>query len=439
MKRIFVIVLAIMMVAGMAYAEDRLQLTGQMRVRAWDTSGKSVNWDLDADGMPTDATTVDDVDQSYFDQRFRVGAEINVADGVKGVLRFDFAEDAWGSPDWEGSRYGSGTELQVDRAYLDVTKGIVNVRAGQQLLPLGNYIAADGNQTGLLLTLKMPVTLNLAYIKLDERDSYEDEEDDGTADLDAYAAQLTYAQDNFAVQAFYATVKDGNDDGLEPNVIGFTGKVNVGIVTIKGELDIFGGEIGKNVLGTADDIDVMGTQFWGNAEAAVMDNLKVGVDLIYSDGNDSDGDEIKLTYLSDWGDWVISDRGPFNTDITPLGGADAMDPDIFGAASSYLEARMGGAVPNVGGQGGAIGGGVYATFTAMEGLDLTAQVMYLSADEDSDTWFYDDATIFNIGADYMFAPNSHLMMQYSKTDWSTEIDDLDDSYDVIVAQISIDY
>jgi len=437
MKRIFAMVLAIMMVAGMAYAEDRLALTGEVRARAWDTSGKSVNWDPNGDGDISDAT-VDDSDQSWFDQRFRVGATINVADGVKGVLRFDFGEKTWG--DLNSGHMPEANEIQTDRAYLDVTKGIVNIRAGQQLLPLGNAIAVDGNDTGLLVTLGLPVTVNLAYVKLSERGDTEDEEDDGTADLDAFAGQLTYAQDNFAVQGFYCMVKDGNDDGFEPNVFGFTGKVNVGMVTIKGELDVFGGEIGKGVYGTADDIDVMGTQFWGNVEAAVMDNLKVGVDLIYSDGNDSDGDEIKLNALNNWGDWHISDRGPFNTEITPLGVSDAMDPDIFGATNDLLAVELGGDVANVvGGQGGAIGGGVYATFTAMEGLDLTAQVMYLSADEDSDTWLYDDVTIFNIGVDYMFAPNTHFWLQYSKTDWSTEIDELDDSYDVIAAQISINY
>jgi len=434
MKKIIILAIAAIFVGGMiadvAVAEDRLQLTGEVRARAWDVSTKSLTATYDE---VTDELTLDveDSDLSYFDQRFRVGATINVADGVKGVLRFDFAEDKWGSPDWSGVRYGSGTELQVDRAYLDVTKGMVNIKAGQQLIGLGNYIAYDNNTTGLALTLKTPVTVTLAYTKEDERGSYEDEEDDGTEDLDSYAVQVGFAQDNFGVKGFYAALKDGNDDGVEPNVFGIAGNVTLGKIAITAELDMFGG--------TIYDTDVMGTQFWGNAEMGLMDNLKVGVDLIYSDGNDTD-DEIKITALNDWGDWVIDDRGPFITEITPLGTAGVMDPDPFGFIGDILTAVGADSAGIVGGQGGAMGGGPYAVFTAMEGLDITGQVMYLAADEDSeDGGLYDNVTVLNLGADWMFAPNSHLWVQYSKADYSSEIDELDDSYDVMVAQISINF
>ena len=118
------------MIADVAVAEERLALDGSMRVRAW-------NWSVaDAD------------DANYVDQRLRVGATINVADGVKVVTRMDFAEDFWGSDNWASFRYNENTELQVDRAYLDVTKGMVNVKAGQALFALGNYIAYDNNGTG---------------------------------------------------------------------------------------------------------------------------------------------------------------------------------------------------------------------------------------------------------------------------------------------------
>jgi hypothetical protein len=434
MKRIFIIALATLFVAGMfaetALAEERLVLTGEVRVRAWDTSGISADIDPNEDGDLTDSEFTE-IDQNYFDQRFRVGATINAAEGVKGVLRFDFAEDKWGSDNWTGVRYNETSELQVDRAYLDVTKGMFNVKAGQQLIALGNMIAYDNNTTGLSLTLKTPVTVTLAYTKEDERGSLQDEDDDGNEDLDSYAIQVGFAQDNFGVKGFYAALKDGNDEGIEPNVFGIAANATLGMLSFKAELDVFGGEIG--------DVDVMGTQFWGNIEAAVMDNLKLGVDLIYSDGNDTD-DEVKLTALNDWGDWLLADRGPFNTEIANLGTADAMDPDIFGIVGDVLDATgVDTAGLPVGGQGGAIGGGVYAVFTAMEGLDIYGQVMYLSADEDSETWLYDDVTVFNLGADWMFAPNAHLWLQYSKTEWSTEIDDLDDSYDVMVAQLSINF
>jgi hypothetical protein len=412
------------MIAETAVAEDRLQLNGEMRVRAWDVSGKVI--DLEAD-------TVEDSDESYWDQRFRVGSTINVADGVKGILRFDFAEDKWGSDNWTGVRYSEAAEFQVDRAYLQVDKGMFSVSAGQQLIGLGNYIAYDNNGTGIKLSLKTPVIVTLGYTKESERGSYEDESDDGTEDLDTYLIDVGYAADNFAVHGFYASMMDGNDDGIEPNVFGVTGMFKAGMMTINAELNVFGGEI--------ETIDVMGTQFWGNVEFALMDNLTVGVDLVYSDGNDFDSNEIKITALNDWGDFHIADRGPFVTEITPMGGSDVFDPTPFALTDQLLdlagvdEFADGGSV--IGTQAGSMGGGVYATFTVMENLDLSGQVMWLTAD--ASDGIYDDVMTFNVGADWMFAPNSHIWLQYSKTDWSSDFDVLDDSYDVMVAQLSINF
>jgi hypothetical protein len=433
MKKLIVVAMAALFCAGIiantAVAEDRLQLTGEMRVRAWDVSTKAITLDPNEDGDIDDAT-VKDSDQNWFDQRFRVGATINVADGVKGILRFDFAEDDWGSDNWTGVRYSNDSELQVDRAYLQVDKGMIGVSAGQQLIYLGNMIAYDNNGTGIKLDIKTPVVITLGYTKEDERSSREDEEDDGSEDLDTYLVNLGYAADAFSVNAFYATMKDGNKDGIEPDVFGVQGSASMGMLSFNAELNIFGGEIGQ--------VDVMGTQFYGNVEAGIMDNLKLGVDLVYSDGNDTD-DEIKITALNDWGDWLIADRGPFNTDIAALGDADVMDPTPFALVDQVLD-LMGlsdAAAGIVGGQAGAIGGGVYAVFTAMEGLDITGQLMYLSADEDD--MVYDKVMIYNLGVEWMFAPNTTLAAQYSKTDWSSDIDELDDSYDVIVGRLQISF
>lgn len=430
MKKIIVLAMALMMVASLAYAEERLQLTGEMRVRAWDISTQAIDLDPNEDGDIDDAT-IEDSDRTYWDQRFRVGATINVAEGVKGVLRFDFAEDTWGSDNWTGVRFNESSELQVDRAYLDVTKGMFQVKAGQQLIGLGNYIAYDNNGTGIALTVKAPVTVTLGYTKESERGSTEDEEDDGTEDLDTYLVNVGYKADNFSVNGFYAAAKDGNDDGIEPNVFGVAAMFKAGMLTFNAEVNVFGGEV--------EDVDIMGTQFWGNVEAGLMENLKVGVDLVYSDGNDTD-DELKITALNDWGDWHISDRGPFNTDITPMGGSDVMDPTPFGLTDQVLELAGfdvddGGSV--IGTQAGAIGGGVYATFTAMEGLDITGQIMFLQAEEDD--MIYDDVLSLNLGVAWTFAPNTTLAAQYSKTEWSSDIDELDESYDVMVARLAINF
>jgi len=85
MRKLLVLLTAVALVVAftvpaMAAEKERLQLSGTMRVRAWDMNNYS-DWDDD-----NDADKI-----SYWDQRFRLGATINVAEGVSAHLRFDFS------------------------------------------------------------------------------------------------------------------------------------------------------------------------------------------------------------------------------------------------------------------------------------------------------------------------------------------------------------
>ena len=168
MKKLTICLLAVVFIAGVfaqsAIADDRLSLSGSMRVRAWSLENYS---DFDSDNG-TDKL-------QYWDQRFRLAATIKVAEGVTGHLRFDFAEEEWGNDDWRTVRYVGDNELQVDRTYLQVEKDLFVLKAGQILFGLGNYIVYDSQRTGVGLTLKLPVTVTLVYTKEDENGSYFEE------------------------------------------------------------------------------------------------------------------------------------------------------------------------------------------------------------------------------------------------------------------------
>ena len=169
MKKLLIVLLAFALVAGLftvAAAEDKLSLSGTMRVRAWAMENYS---DFD------DNDNGDDL--AYWDQRFRLAATIKANDAVSGHLRFDFAEDTWGSDNWSGagsrggSRYGAGSELQVDRAYFQVhLADWATVKAGQLFFSTGDrYIVYDNNCTGAVWQLKFnPVNVDLHYSKLNE-------------------------------------------------------------------------------------------------------------------------------------------------------------------------------------------------------------------------------------------------------------------------------
>jgi hypothetical protein len=405
MKKLLVLLMVLAFVApAMAVADDTLDLSGAMRVRAWTVNNSDYSDD-------------DEADLNYWDQRLRIQGVISPADGVKAVFRIDLAEDTWGGDNWEGSRYGSGSELQVDRAYLDVTKGMVNIKAGQQYMGLGNNFAYDDNATGVQITLKTPVAVRLGYNKRDENGSTNDSED-GNEDVDRYFIDLGYKTDAFSVNLFYAAQQDGVDDSKdEPTLLGVMGKFAVGPANVMAELNSFGGSY-KDGLG--DDIDYVGLQFIADVSMKFSDALTAGVNLIYSSGEDEDCEEKITKFPGAFGSAAYSDLGPFNTDIMPLGGDDVFDP-----AST---------------DSGAMGAGVYVNFMPMEGLTLSGQYVYLTAVEDgtdSRPDGFDSGYVFGVGVAYTITQNATLAAEYLMADWDTIEDEDIEALNVMVARIEV--
>jgi hypothetical protein len=408
---VFFMVLALVSPVVPAMAEDALDLSGTMRVRAWSKTNSNF-------------TDADDADLAYWDQRLRMQGVINAADGVKAVFRVDLAEDDWGSENWEGDRYSSEKELQVDRAYLDVTKGMVNVKAGQQYMGLGSTYAYDNNQTGLQISLATPVAVRFGYAKIDEgfqvlADDTEvgrdDESSIGTDDVDHYLIDVGYKSDAFSINGFYAMQTDGNDSGDEPTLIGVLATFGVGPINVVAELASFGGEQSATV-------DYTGTQFIANASMKFSDALTAGAVLIYSDGED-DADQEKITRFPNafFGSMYFSDLGAFHTDIAPLGSDDVFDPASTNA--------------------GAMGASLYGNFTVMEGLTLSAQYAYLTGSEDGTTTGdkFSNGYVANVSADYTLAPNATVAAVYLIADWETENDAELESLSVLGARLQVSF
>jgi hypothetical protein len=404
MKKLLVFFMVVAFIAPVvpAMAEDALDLSGTMRVRAWSVTNNGFS----------DADTAD---QAFWDQRLRMQGVINAADGVKAVFRVDLAEDDWGSENWEGDRYSSETELQVDRAYLDVTKGMVNVKAGQQYMGLGSTYAYDNNQTGLQISLATPVAVRFGYAKIDEGGGNDDESSLDTDDVDHYLIDVGYKSDAFSINGFYAMQTDGNDSGDEPTLIGVLATFNVGPINVVTELASFGGEQSATV-------DYTGTQFIANASMKFSDALTAGAVLIYSDGED-DADQEKITRFPNafFGSMYFSDLGAFHTDIAPLGSDDVFDPASTNA--------------------GAMGASLYGNFTVMEGLTLSAQYAYLTGSEDGTTTGdkFSNGYVANVSADYTLAPNATVAAVYLIADWETENDAELESLSVLGARLQVSF
>ena len=234
-------------------------------------------WDLD------DNDTSDEM--SWFEQRFRLGAKLNVVEGVTANLRFDFSEDYWGSDTWGGTttwpandgvrRFGGnrntgGNELQVDRAYIEVNKENYMFRVGQIYQGLGNGIVVDQNRTGLTVKAKLPVAVEVMYAKLSEGQNGSKNDDGTEQDSDFFALNAGFKKDDMSVNAFLATIINqtnlGDDD--TPLVIGVQGKTDINGIKLNCELDFFTGE-------QSSDVDYVGTQLFVDANTMVGDH-KIG-------------------------------------------------------------------------------------------------------------------------------------------------------------------
>lgn len=307
MNRIMQVMVALLAIAAIAtpvMAEDRLSLSGSMRVRGF-------YQDVD-NGLRFDDSA------AWNDQRLRVGGKISVAEGVSVNFRFDATESIENSSDgvaWGGdqsyisSRAKTETiagkevtanrkafapysnrraDIQFDKAYLQLEKFGYTLTAGQQ------YFGFLGTGTGSLLDTvgagfmvkRGPVTL----VHVKETDNTNGVfVDTGLKESSITGAKFDFKGDGFTVTPMvsYSNVSgDGDLLGL-----GLTGSVNLGVVALKGEIDYFDGETD----GVTDPKhDLKGLQVYLDASMALNETVTVGGILLYAQSQD--GTDEQVTY-----------------------------------------------------------------------------------------------------------------------------------------------
>ena len=400
--RKLLVVLMVLALAAPAMADSPVTISGM-----YDVMGVTSNNAADQNAIVPDTSDADDV--GYWFQRFRVGAKIQAADGVTGNLRFDFAEGVFGQDQgFSPFRANDTTELQVDRAYVDVNRGMLLVKAGLQFVPAGQTQVFRDNGPALQFILKTPVSVRLAYIKASEGTGLSDDDTLGTEDTDRYLLDIGYKSDAFKVNAFYVMQKDDSALENEPNVMGVNFGTKVGPVALKSELAIFGGD-------TAANVDYMGTQLSINGNMKLSDKLSLGVDVIYSDGTD-DPAEAKITYMGN----------PFARFDAEKGGLMGWDNIIYGRVPAVNPAAAPGGFMNgdffdpFQTESGALTLGVGAKFDPMDALTFIGMVHYMSASEDglsdaADKKF-DSGYAVLLAAVYQLAPKTSLIATYHTID-----------------------
>ena len=396
MKKLLAVLLVLAFAAVPAMADDALDVSGSMRIEAYSISNEAFNDD-------------DARDRQNWDQRFRLQLKMQPADGVMAVFRSDLNETQWSGSSDQGSSgarpsFGTAGEMMIDRAYLSVDRGMVNVTGGRNAYNLGMGHAYNNQDTGVQLTIKTPLAIRIGFVKESETnfgtddpatthdETLSDDQDLGTEDIDQYYVDFGFKTDAFGINLFYAMQVDGDEDRAEePTLLGAMGSFAIGPVNVKAEIDLFGGSAGSG----AAERDYTGMQFYADASMALSDMLTVGADFVYSDGNDST-DETKIVGMprAVFGDYIYTDNrlgGPNPGEMEPL------DNDIFSVDPEDADA-------------GALGIGPYIVYKPIADLEIGAGIRYLMGNEDIDT--VDNMLIYQVGVTWAMAPSTQLQLQY---------------------------
>jgi hypothetical protein len=383
------ILLAAALVAAMvipAVAEDRLKLSGEMRVRGWYTDYS--NGDID----PYDGGTA-----TWADQRLRIGGNFAVAEGVSVTFRFDITESNWGTTG-NGAGFGSGRSgsdgsNQWDRAHMDLTKGNFHLRAGQFLQVYSMTDSFDSQDNGFSADYKLSNGSINATFLLDNCNEA------GTQSN----CKLAQNQDTFLTGLKYSGKFDtvgldlygGNwhgDNGMNVSYGGVNVMTNFDAFKLAAALEMFGGD-------ASDSQDAMGTQAMVDGSFAFNDKFTLGGQLYYGQGDKEDKQYVRLgNGFNGWD--PIMDVG---TDLSN-------EQIVFGSPFNLAEFGGGEAGTEFGVASlGCMGARIYTSYKASDTVKIGASAFY--GQEEDDSLVSLDGYALAAGLVWNFMPNTSLQFQ----------------------------
>jgi len=345
MKKVFIFTLILFLslsMAGFATAEDRLEINGGIRFTAFNVNNTNFNSDVK--------------DHTYWiNQRLRTYMRIRIMDGVAARWRVDWQEDTWGLNSTEpfGRPADLNSAVQIDRAFLQIEKPMFDFTIGHFFEIWGNGSAYGPQQMGANLRIKTPVILDFSAWKLNENGSTLDY--NNMDDKNMYAVKAEYMD----YGAYFAMVDDKTDADVSPWVIGLFANPKFNDLSIKSNIDFFGGSEGN--------LDVMGTQLAVNVEYPFTKMFVAGADFYYALGSDDPNDVQYNVVYARFAGFEWHERGTQNV---------VDQVDVLGTGDQPFELRN---------NSGSIGGDVYGIYKITPELSLAAQVVYLTPEEDKVT------------------------------------------------------
>jgi len=385
------------MAAPSVFAENRLSLSGQMRVRGW-----YKDFDLDSTN-------------SYMDQRLRMFGNLAIAEGVKIQFRTDITENTWGKDG--ANAFGSGRTgvQQWDRAYIDLTKGAVHFRAGQQYAGFGLAgQTVNAEDTGLKLDYKVSDAVKVSTFGF-----LSNQNGDG-ADALIYAVNLGFKDDAYRFDLFGGGQTNEFADGENVYMISADMVTNIQAVKLQAEFNYFTGDASESAGNT---IDAIGTQFWLDASMAATETVTVGGEFYYAQGTD-DPTEKQYTYIG-------NDYNGYDP-LFNLGGNMYDEQIMFGRPFDLVGSLVDGGFGKANGltsaetdaarNSGAIGARLYGKVKASDALELGASAAYMEPEEDFDG--LDSAMFYALNLKYKLMANTTVesQLQYVSIDGDLDKD-----------------
>lgn len=386
MKKMMKALVAVPVLVGLAavpaIAEERLSLSGELRVRGW-----TVDDDEGIGGR----------DESYVDQRLRVMGKIKAAEGVLAVFRFDATEARWGRyPGFGSGRIpADGNSMQWDRAYIDLTKGMFNMQVGQIYAGVSPSTAVNSEDNGIQVKFNGSVPVKAFFMLDDDGYSPAVAATDTTPAIPAedgddaflYAVSVAPAFGDVKTEFFGAGYNGGVTDE-DVYAFGASVAAPLGMATLVGEFNFFTGD-------AAEDVDAMGIQGYFGADLAITDTITIQPLFWYAQA--ADEGEVQYSWLgNDYNGW---------------------DPVWeVGTWLSNEQISLGRPYDWTGANAGLIGGTLKVFAKVSDALKLGASVGYLTPEDDS---IVDaDALAVAFGGSYAIMDNTslHGQVQYLSVD-----------------------
>lgn len=379
MKKMVKAIAAVPVLVGLAavpaIAADQLDMSGEMRVRAWM---------MDYDGKD---------DKSFLDHRLRMYGKFKVNENVQVHFRTDLTEEEWGSTD---STFGAGrmpgTSMQVDRGFLQLANDSMRLRAGLQYYELMPSAVICSQDEGFLFTLKNDVAPVHFAAVMDGDDMFDNEIADenwwfavatspkfGAVSVDVAAAYFMGTQD--AVTDATTGVVTSPEQDTNIYVLAGAISVDAGMARIFGEIDLFGGEIN-------DTTDATGLQGYVGADLKVSDAVTITPAFWYAQAA-SAGEQQVVVFGNDFGGW---------------------DP-AFDVGTKLDNEKIGLGRPFdwTGGGAGVIGATLISKFKVSDAVSLGAGINYLTVEDDA---VVDDTLLGLVGGvSYKFMGNARIDAQ----------------------------